>query len=170
MFFWQVADMAAKPAESRRRHPRSGVRPGRFRPGSPSPPPQPADSRPGDPPPGSSYVPATACDAAPVRGQMQKRPRRPGLRGWHDQGVSGPLTPVYGTNLGFAGKPASTACRLHEPAYTPRTRGGYLNRWPPPTVPKPAIASGRDPIPFRTWKSNLMSLLCYLDARALGKQ
>ncbi len=35
---------------------------------------------------------------------------------------------------------------------------------------KPAIALGCDPIPFRTWKSNLMSLLCYLDARALGKQ
>ncbi len=26
---------------------------------------------------------------------------------------------------------------------------------------KPAIALGCDPIPFRTWKSNLMSLLCY---------
>ena len=28
-------------------------------------------------------------------------------------------------------------------------------------VTKPAIVSGCDPIPFRTWKSNLMSLLCY---------
>ncbi|AJM91900.1 hypothetical protein NPIRD3C_0686 [Nitrosopumilus piranensis] len=26
---------------------------------------------------------------------------------------------------------------------------------------KPAIALGCDPIPFRTWKSNLTSLLCY---------
>jgi hypothetical protein len=26
---------------------------------------------------------------------------------------------------------------------------------------KPAIATGRDPVPFRTRKSNLLSLLCY---------
>ena len=35
---------------------------------------------------------------------------------------------------------------------------------------KPAIAFGCDPIPFRTWKSNQMSLLCYWHARAVGKQ
>jgi len=28
---------------------------------------------------------------------------------------------------------------------------------------------GCDPVLFRTWKSNPMSLLCYYDARALGK-
>jgi len=28
---------------------------------------------------------------------------------------------------------------------------------------------GCDPDPFRTWKSNPMSLSCYLGARALGK-
>ena len=46
----------------------------------------------------------------------------------------------------------------------------YLNRWLACGLVKPVIALGCDPIPFRTWKSNLKSLLCYLDARALGKQ
>lgn len=38
---------------------------------------------------------------------------------------------------------------------------GKVNRRAVGRTPKPAIASGRDPIPFRTWKSNLASLSCY---------
>ena len=36
-----------------------------------------------------------------------------------------------------------------------------VNRRAAGRTPKPAIASGCDPTPFRTWKSNLASLSCY---------
>jgi hypothetical protein len=39
-----------------------------------------------------------------------------------------------------------------------------INLTPTTSSDKPVIAAGCDPVPFRTRKSNLSSLLCYLPA------
>ncbi len=84
------------------------------------------------------------------------------------KGGDAALTAAAGRDRAVAPRRARAAfCRpCHSEAYFPGHRSRFaarakVNRRAAGRPFKPAIASGCDPIPFRTWKSNLASLSCY---------
>ena len=101
--------------------------------------------------PSSSSVMQSAPDLLTGQYFMHSSPH---LRGWQ-RSVSRTATLCVMNVCGAASLYTCVHPRV------PRDGIRYVNRQAPGRRAKPAIASGRDPIPFRTWKSNLMSLLCY---------